>query len=108
MTIVKNRLAASLSGKYHLGKHHSTELEKLTRMTFNIFARKITKMVFGMGGSYDEKIYVMDIIITKIGDEIAKRSPSILYYKHGRKQNADVTKKTEAVDLSFFLKSFKK
>lgn len=53
--------------------------EQLTPGKFNILARKLTKMVFGMGGTYDEKIYVLEIVIKKIAIEIVIRSPKVQY-----------------------------
>lgn len=71
--------------------------EHLTHDKFHILARKITKMVFGMGGTYDEKVYVMEVVMRKIGEEITKRSPTVLYTRK------KVTGKPK-MDLSYFKK----
>lgn len=74
--------------------------EKLTHGKFNILARKLTKMVFGMGGTYDEKIYVLEVIMEKIGIEITKRSPTVKY-----KSRKNAVAKEKEVDFSYFRKT---
>lgn len=74
--------------------------EVLTSSKFNILARKLTKMVFGMGGTYDEKIYVLEVIMKKIAIEISSRSPTVRY--ESRKNG--VAKETK-VDFPYFRKT---
>lgn len=101
MAFVHKQLASSLSGKSYTPTYHNTiDVEELTNTKFNILARKMTKIMFGIGGSYEEKIYVLEIIIKNMVIEIAKRSPKVLY-KYGNKHKA-VAKEKE-IDMSFFL-----
>jgi hypothetical protein len=99
------QLASNLSGKTNTFTYHNIkDVEELTQTKFNILARKMTKMVFGMGGSYEEKIYVLEVIMKHIVNEIVKRSPKVLYtYKN--KHNA-IAKNTK-IDISFFYQNHK-
>ncbi|KAE9541212.1 hypothetical protein AGLY_004457 [Aphis glycines] len=95
-------LASNLSGKSNTSTsyHNIKDVEELTNTKFNILARKMTKMLFGMGGSYEEKIYVLEVVMKHIVNEIAKRSPKVLYkYKNKHKAVSNDTK----IDMSFFL-----
>jgi len=101
MAFVHKQLASSLSGKSYTPTYNNIiDVEKLTYTKFNILARKMTKMMFGIGGSYEKQMYVLEVIIKNIVIEIAKRSPKVLY-KHKNKQKA-VAKENE-IDMSFFL-----
>lgn len=64
-------------------------------------------MVYDISG-YDENAYVLDIILTVVGDEIEKRSPSIIVpYKHRKqKHNADDINEKMVINLTHILKTF--
>jgi len=101
MAFVHKQLASSLSGKSYTPTYHNIiDVEELTYTKFNILARKMTKMMFGIGGSYEEQIYVLEVIMKNIVNEITKRSPKVLY-KYRNKHKA-VAKEKE-IDMSFFL-----
>lgn len=78
--------------------------DKLTRVTFNVLARKIAKMVFGMGGCYEEKIYVLEKIMKHMVDVVAKRSPKVLY-KSRSKNNALVIE--TPVNINHYMEQLK-
>lgn len=103
MGFVYKQLAFSLSSrKSSTSIHHHVANEKeLTRAKFNLIARKITKMAFGMGGTCEEKLYVLDVIMRTIVIEITKRSPKVLY-RYEKKIKDDTTK------MEFNLASFSK
>lgn len=106
MAFVYKQLASSLSGKTFTSTHHNLmDVGELTHTKFNILARKMTKMIFGMGVSYDEKVYVLEMIMKNIVIEIANRSPKILY-KRKNKHVAN-SKKIE-IDVPFFIESIRR
>jgi len=76
------------------------DVEELTYTKFNILARKMAKIMFGMGGSYEKKIYVLEVIMKNIVIEIAKRSPKVLYNR--RNKHKAIAKEKE-IDMTFFL-----
>lgn len=79
------------------------ERGELTRTQFNILARKLTKIVFCMGGSYKEQTHVLGVVVDRIFNEIAERSPKVLYHRMSKKKaNRTVIKDTD--DMSFFPK----
>eukprot|EP00102_Acyrthosiphon_pisum_P024564 XP_016661774.1 PREDICTED: uncharacterized protein LOC103310055 [Acyrthosiphon pisum] len=106
MAFIHKQLASSLSGKSNTPTYHNKkDAEELTYTKFNILARKMTKMMFGIGGTYEEKIYVLEVIMKNIVIEIAKRSPKVLYkYRNKRK----VVAKEKEIDVSFFLSNYRK
>jgi len=105
MAFVHKQLASSLSGKSNTPTYDNTiNVKELTYTKFNILARKMTKMMFGIGGSYEEQIYVLEVIMKNIVIEIAKRSPKVLY-KY-RNKNKAVAKEKE-IDMSFFLSNYR-
>lgn len=103
MGFVHKQLASSLSSGKSSSQMHHYVVNDLTRTKFNVFARKLTKMMFGMGGTCEEKIYVLDVIMRTIVIEITKRSPTVLY-THKYKFKDDTTK-TE-FSLASFSKQF--
>lgn len=77
---------------------------ELTRATFNVLARKIAKMVYGMGGCYEEKLYVMEKIMKHMVDVVAKRSPKVLYKNRSKNNNMA----TEApVNINYYMEQLK-
>lgn len=78
---------------------------ELSRAKFNIFARKITKIVFNMV-RYEEKTHILEIVINKIFIEIAKRSPKVLYGDR-KENNYNGIKEIPYLDISFFPKLIK-
>jgi len=106
MAFAYKQLASNLSGKSNTSTsyHNIKDVEELTHTKFNILARKMTKMLFGMSGSYEEKIYVLEVVMKHIVNEIAKRSPKVLYkYKNKHKAISKDTK----IDMSFFYQNHK-
>lgn len=100
MAFVHKHLASSLSEKSYTPTHlNIIDVDELTYTKFNKLSRKMTKMMFGMGGSYEEKIYVLEVIIKNIVIEIAKRSPKVLYKR--RNKHKSVAKKE--INMDFFL-----
>jgi len=93
MAFTYKQLAYSLSGKSTYG--NIRDVGELTHTTFNILARKMTKIMFGLVGSYEEKIYVLEVIMKNIAIEIAKRSPKVLY----KRKIKTVAKEMEIGDL---------
>jgi len=105
MAFVHKQLASSLSGKANTPTYlNIIDVEELTYTKFNILARKMAKMMFGIGGSYEEKIYVLEVIMKNIVIEIAKRSPKV-QYKYRNKHEVVVKKKE--IDTSFFLSNYR-
>lgn len=74
MGFVGKRLLSNLSKK-SFDLVRDPQGRQLSVNKFLILARKITKIVFDMEYTREERIYVLDVIMSKIACEIAGRCP---------------------------------
>ncbi|XP_050527923.1 cytadherence high molecular weight protein 2-like [Daktulosphaira vitifoliae] len=85
-SIVYKRLAGDLAGTtitpvfYDYG-------EELTKSVFGSIVRKMTKIMFSIGGPYEETTYVLGVVIDKVVSELRKRSPKVVYNSKKKKLN---------------------
>jgi Holliday junction resolvase len=84
MAFVGIRLASCLSKKSFAAVRDPPR-GRLPANKFVVVARKITKIVFDMDYGHDERIYVLDVVMSKIVGEITQRCPRVQYKK---KRNA--------------------
>lgn len=80
MAFVGKRLASNMSKK-SFAPVCAPPRGRLTSNKFVVLARKITKIVFDMDYDREERIYVLDVIMSKIVGEIVQRCPRVQYKK---------------------------
>lgn len=88
MTFVGKRLASVLSKKSFAPVIDPPSC-RLTDNKFIVLARKMTKIVFGMDYTREEQIYILDMTMGKIVDEITQRSPRVMYKKKRNTASVD-------------------